>query len=326
MHNCRFAAAVAIVVLGLAHPLVAQTTDPPANTIQVVLLGTMGGPTFSPQRFGISTLVMAGRERLLFDVGRASTMGMSRAGIAQSSITRVFLTHLHSDHIADLPVLYLEPWASQNRLARLRVWGPKGTRSMMEHLQKAFAFDIHVRRDIDERHSAEGIRVTATDIAPGVIYQDNGVTVTAFLVDHAPVAPAYGYRIDYGGHSVVISGDTKPSANVEKMAAGVDLLVHEVGSWKHSPDLEGPLDEIPPNGQLTRRLMRTIADHHTDPEEAGSLFARITPKLVVFSHDQAAPNVLPLVRQHYDGPVEIGEDSMVITIGERITVRRPPAP
>lgn len=319
-------ALVALTALGSARVAYAQAPSAEAPAIEVVLVGTMGGPAFSPQRFGISTLVKAGSEVLLFDVGRAATMGMSRAGIQQSSVTRIFLTHLHSDHVADLPILYLGPWASQNRQTRLQIWGPKGTRSMMAHLREAFAFDIHVRRDVDEHFSPEGIAVTATDITPGVVYRSDGVTVTAFLVDHAPVVPAYGYRIDYAGHSVVISGDTKPSPNVEKMAAGVDLLIHEVGTWKQGPELDGPLDERPPNRPLTRRQLRVIANHHTDPEEAGMLFARTNPKLAVFSHHQAAPNLMSLVRQHYSGPVEVGEDSMVISIGNTVTVKRAAAP
>src|SRR4030095_15292310 len=114
-----------------------------------------------------------------------------------------------SDHIVSLPELYLYPWPA-GRKVPLQVWGPHGTRAMMNHLQEAFAFDIHIRRDVDERFSAEGIKVIATDIREGVIHEANGVKVTAFLVDHGPVKPAFGYRVDYRGRSVVMSGDTKP--------------------------------------------------------------------------------------------------------------------
>ncbi|HMF99410.1 MAG TPA: MBL fold metallo-hydrolase, partial [Vicinamibacterales bacterium] len=131
----------------------------------------MGGPTFSPERLGISTLVIAGDERLLFDAGRNFTTGLARLNINPASVTRVFLTHLHSDHIVSLPELLLFPWASQGRAVPLQVWGPTGTRAMMERLQEAFAFDIHVRRDVDERFSPEGIRVLATDIREGVVYE-----------------------------------------------------------------------------------------------------------------------------------------------------------
>ena len=111
---------------------------------------------------------------------------------------------------------------------------------MVGHLQKAFAFDIRIRRDVDEKFPAEGIKAIVTDIHEGVVYAANGVKVTAFLVDHAPVSPAFGYRIDYRGHSVVLSGDTKPSDNLVKFSQGVDVLIHEVGRWKQDPASIGP--------------------------------------------------------------------------------------
>jgi ribonuclease Z len=176
--------------------------------MQVILLGTQGGPTFSAQRLGISTLVLAGSERLLFDAGRGTTTGMARVAINPADVTRVFLTHLHSDHVISLPELLISPWASQGRQVPLQVWGPSGTRKMMQKFQEALAFDIHVRRDLDEKFSGEGVRVVAIDIGEGVVYDSNGVKVTAFLVDHGPVKPAFGYRVDFRGHSVAISGDT----------------------------------------------------------------------------------------------------------------------
>src|ERR1043165_4379945 len=165
--------------------LESQGPVPPTGDsgLKVLLLGTAGGPRSRAQGLGISTLVLAGPERLLFDCGRGMTTGMVSLGINPADVTKVFLTHLHSDHIISLPELYLFPWAS-NRNKPLQVWGPDGTRSMMNHLQEAFAFDIHVRRDVDEKFSAEGIKVLATDIREGVVYEANGVKVTAFLVDH----------------------------------------------------------------------------------------------------------------------------------------------
>jgi len=189
------------------------TTNGGSN-LRVILLGTAGGPTFSAQRLGISTLILAGPEKLLFDCGRGLTTGMAAMAINPADVTKVFLTHLHSDHIVSLPELYLFSWASEGRNKPLQVWGPDGTRSMFKHLQEAFAFDIHIRRDVDLKHSAEGIKVFATDIREGVVHEANGVKVTAFLVDHGPVKPAFGFRVDYHGHSVVMSGDTRPSAPV----------------------------------------------------------------------------------------------------------------
>ena len=160
---------------------------------------------------------------------------------------------------------------------------------MIQHLQEAFAFDIHVRRDVDERFPAEGIRVIATDIREGVVHEANGVKVTAFLVDHAPITPAFGYRVDYRGHSVVMSGDTKPSENLIKFSQHVDVLIHEVGRWKTDPALAGPPGELFPGSRATRGQILTIANHHTDGVEAGRIFERVKPKLAVFSHFNVEP-------------------------------------
>ena len=175
-------AAIGSVVgsLVVASPIgIAQTSSGRTDTaIQVVLLGTASGPTFDARRIGIGTLVRAGQELLLFDAGRAVSTGMVRAGISPADVTKVFLTHLHSDHIVSVPELYLFPW-SQGRSNPLQVWGPEGTRAMMDHLQEAFAFDIHARRDVDEKFSADGIKSIATDIKEGVVHEASGVKVTA---------------------------------------------------------------------------------------------------------------------------------------------------
>jgi ribonuclease Z len=187
----------ALAVAGVGHATSLRATarlqdsrSQPANggTLQVLLLGTLSGPSTNAQRLGIATLVVAGPEKLLFDAGRGVTTGMARLAINPVDVTKVFMTHLHSDHIVGIPELYLFPWASQVRVARFEVWGPDGTRAMMEHLQRAFAYDIHVRRDVDEKFSAEGIKVKATDVREGIVYEAHGVKVTAFLVDHGPVS------------------------------------------------------------------------------------------------------------------------------------------
>jgi ribonuclease Z len=315
-----------VILLLIGLPACGRSQEPVATSndsnLKVILLGTAGGPTISAQRLGISTLVLAGSEKLLFDCGRSMTTGMAKLAIDPADVTKVFLTHLHSDHIVSLPELYLFPWA-QGRTVPLQVWGPDGTRSMVKHLQEAFSFDIHIRRDVDERFSAEGIKIIATDIHEGVVYEANGVKVTAFLVDHGPIKPAFGYRVDYRGHSVVLSGDTKPSDNLVKFSQGVDVLIHEVGRSKQDPALVGPPDELLPNSRQTRGQVKRIADHHTDGKEAGRVFEEVKPKLAVFSHFNNAPaETILLVRESYAGPVEFGEDLMTIDIGDTVSVRR----
>lgn len=318
-----------LAVLGLlSNPssVQAQTPTQLDPGLKVILLGTRGGPAIDAQRPGIGTLVIAGRELLLFDAGRDVSAAITRMALVPADVTKVFVTHLHSDHVVGLPELYLFPWASQGRTMPFQVRGPDGTKSMMEHLQKAFAFDIHVRRDVDEKFSADGIKVVATDVREGVVYRANGVTVAAFLVDHAPVVPSFGYRVEYLGHSVVLSGDTRVSDNLIKFAKGTDLLIHEVGMSKQDPRLAGPLDERLPSARGTRRQLKSIVEHHTDPSEAGIIFEKVKPKLAVFSHytGGVTATAVPLVRQNYSGALEFGEEGMTIDVGETISVKRLP--
>lgn len=278
------------------------------DRLKVVLLGTGVGPVVNLQQSGASTLVEAGGLRLLFDCGRGATMRLTQAGVPIGSISRLFLTHLHSDHVVQLPDLLLTGWAGGGRQVPLEVWGPEGARAMMDHLQQAFAFDIRMRRDVDEKLPGAGIEVRSHDITPGVVFDEQGVKVTAFLVDHGPVQPAFGYRVDYRGHSVVLSGDTRVSENLIQMAAGVDVLVHEV---------------IDPEVIRARRLPQAeaIIAHHTTPEQAGALFTRIKPRLAVYSHAPNTESVLLQTRKTYAGPLEGAEDLLTIEVGETIEVR-----
>jgi ribonuclease Z len=321
--NTALRIAIVLGVLSLTSTVETQTAErAAAGHFSVILLGTAGGPTINPDRLGISTLVVAGSERLLFDAGRGMTFGLARLSIRPFTIDKIFLTHLHSDHIVSIPELFLFPWASDGRKTPLRIWGPAGTRAMTDHLREAFAFDIHTRRDLDERLAPDGITFLATDVREGVVYEEAGVKVTAFLVDHGPVEPAFGYRVDYGGHSIVLSGDTSPSDNLVTYARGADVLIHEIGRSKADPVLIGPADEVPDGAGNTRAQLRAIAAHHTDATEAARVFQRVNPRLVVLSHANQPPAVtLATIARGYPGRVEYGSDLMTIDIGDEIAVR-----
>ena len=283
-----------------------------ADNLKVILLGSGAGPRIDLQQYGPSILIEAGGERLLFDCGRGATFRMAQYGIPHGTISQLFLTHLHSDHVIQIPDLLLTGWVGGGRITQLEVWGPEGTSNMMDHLQQAFAFDIHMRRDIDEKAPAEGIKVLSHDISEGIIYDKNGIKVTAFLVDHMPVKPVFGYRIDYRGHSVVLSGDTRVSENLITHAQGADVLVHEV------LDEETVKAWIPNNPQL----VASILAKHTTPEQAGEIFTRIKPRLAVYSHAPNAERVITQTRKTYSGPLQGAEDLLTIEIGEKIEVRR----
>jgi ribonuclease Z len=323
-----FFAAVAFALLGpraasvggMAHAQAmtpaAAPGAPPPGTLKVILLGTGVGPPVNLQQYGVSTLVEAGGQRLLFDCGRGATLRLAQAGVPIGSISRVFLTHLHSDHVIQLPDLMLVGWAVGRRAVPLSVWGPAGTRHMMDHMQQAFAFDIHMRRDVDERFPAAGIEVASHDIKEeGVVFHENGLKVTAFRVDHGVVEPAFGYRVDYGGRSVALSGDTRFSENLIRHARGVDVLIHEV----IDPELLRTRPDRP-----SPAVVESIIAHHTTPEQAGTVFRRVAPRLAVYSHAPNTARVLAQTRTTYSGPLEGAEDLLTLHVGDEIRVEHHP--
>ncbi len=305
-----------VLLLCLCGAAVTQTSAQgndgvPPKHIRVTLLGTASGPRVHVGKAGISTLVEAGGERFLFDAGRGFMQRLVQAGFSMDAVTRLFLTHLHSDHVVDVPDLMLTPWsAAPERKVPLEVWGPDGTRDMMHHLEQAFAFDIHIRRDVDESFSSEGIRVVAHDIGEGKVYQRNGVTVTAFLVSHGLVKPSYGYRVDYAGRSVALSGDTSPSDSLVAFCKGVDVLIHE------AIDLD-VLRSLVPNQQR----IEAIVARQTTPEQAAGIFSRVSPRLAVFSHSPGTAAILERTRRSCPGRVEMGEDLMVVDVGVDVRVK-----
>jgi ribonuclease Z len=284
----------------------------PSESLTVILLGTGAGPPVNMQQYGASIVVEAGGERFLFDCGRGATMRLTQAGVPIGTISRLFLTHLHSDHVIQIPDLLLTGWAAGRRTVPLEVWGPAGTRDMMDHMQQAFAFDIHTRRDLDEKFPAAGIRVVSHDITEGVVFSEYGVKVTAFLVDHGPVEPAFGYRIDFGDRSVALSGDTRVSENLIRSVQGVDVLIHE--------GIDPDAIRNRPNPPSPAALDAIIA-HHTTAEQAGEVFSRVKPRLAVFSHAPNSDRMISLARKTYAGPLLGAEDLLTIVIGEKVEVR-----
>lgn len=288
----------------------------PAPTIRVTLLGT-GSPAPVMNRFGPSTLVEAGGQTFLFDAGRGALQRLAQVKVRWRDVDGVFLTHLHSDHVVGFPDLWLCGWLTSERTDPLDVFGPRGTRRMMSHLRQAYAYDLGIRV-ADDKAVAAGAVLRTRDIGQGVVYEKGGVKITAFEVDHAPVKPAFGYRIDCGGRSVVLSGDTRFSENLIRYATGVDVLIHEVA-----------VPETFVRAGVNPELAKGIVAHHTTAEMAGVVFARTKPKLAVYAHivrpSATEADLMPATRTKYDGPLELGEDLMVIEIGETVTVTRPRA-
>jgi ribonuclease Z len=268
--------------------------------IKVTLLGT-GTPMVKTDQWGPSTLIQAGNENLLFDCGRGATLRLKQAGVSLTEINAVFLTHLHSDHVVGLPDLWLTGWFL-GRATPLNVFGPAGTKAMFDHLSQAFQFDIRVREAPPSGLPAEGVKVAVTEIEEGVVYLRDQLKVTAFRVDHGRVEPAFGYRIDYGPRSVVLSGDTKYSPNLVKFASGVEVLIHNVWVEKKG----------------------TVLTSVSSPEDAGKAFSEVKPKLAVYSHYNSTEGLLARTRTEYSGPLLIGKDLTEISIGDKIQIRSQP--
>ena len=309
--------AIGLVVLGIA---LAGASPSEAQSLRVTLLGT-GTPNPHPERFGPSTLVEAGSQKLLFDVGRGATIRLNQRRIPLREVTAVFVTHFHSDHLVGLADLWLTGWLPPNyarRRAPLRIWGPSGLREITAGLEAAYATDINIRVK-DEGLPRSAATFDATEFAKGgVIYKQDGVSVAAFEVNHGDeIKPAYGYRIDYAGRSVVISGDTRYDKNLIEAAKGADVLVHEVVA-------------IPEKLFSVNPAMKRVEAHHTTPEEVGTVFSKVQPKLGVLSHYvlTTGPGIPPLtreevlarVRSKYAGMVVAGKDLMTIEVGDSVAV------
>jgi ribonuclease Z len=318
----RTAATLAVVYFIYGNAAAAEQPAAP-DEIVVTLLGT-GAPEPSPTRFGPATLVQAGGLSLLFDAGRGVTVRLYQLGMSSGKgIDAVFLTHYHSDHVAGLPDLWMTgymfgPFGS--RAKPMRLWGPSdgttvpsGAAKIAKGLTEAFSDDMRIRQ------TDEGISNAATQIETHdfhedrVVFDEAGVKVTAFAVNHGKlIKPSVGYRVDYRSRSVTISGDTQFDENLIEHAAGTDLLIHEVFA------ISAQLATLP--------QLKPVADHHTSPEQAGAVFSRVKPKLAVYSHfvliGTTAEEIVQRTRNTYQGPLEAGEDLMRFTIGNGVTVKR----
>lgn len=309
MHRIISALVVTIsLALSWAGPATAQAGG--GKSFKVTLLGT-STPLPLMNRFGPAILVQAGGRNLLFDVGRGVTQRLFQLKIALGKIDHVFLTHLHSDHVVGIPDLWLTgwlgaPWARRRGKA-FAITGPKGTKSLMAGLEAAYAWDIDTRTK-DQKFPKLPISVAATDMKEGVVYQSNGIKVSAFKVNHAKlITPAYGYRIDYDGRTVVLSGDTRYTENLVRNAKGADLIIHSVAS-------------IAPKLLKKSKIMRIILAHHSEPEDTAKVFNTIKPKLAVYSHivlygGHKPKDIMRRVKAKYSGDVRVGKDLMAIDVG-----------
>jgi ribonuclease Z len=274
------------------------------DALRVVLCGT-GNPLADRNRADACTAVFAGGSMYLVDTGPGAWKNLALWHLPATKLAAVMLTHYHSDHIGDLGEINLQTWA-QGRGHPLRVFGPPGVEQVVAGFAEAYTLDEGYRI---AHHGAALMspaawvmepRAVKIDLARGAspcaggsatVLDENGLRVTAFTVDHAPVAPAYGYRFDYRGRSVVISGDTIPCANLVNAAKGADVLIHEAQS-AHMVELIEEGAKRRGNARVAK-IMSDILRYHTTPVEAAAEANEAGVKLLVMSHiGPPTPNVI----------------------------------
>jgi ribonuclease Z len=236
------------------------------------------------------------------DAGSGVAIQLLRAGIRMSQLHRILLTHLHSDHVIDLGHLVLTRWIVGEN-APLEVLGPAGTAAHVERLLALWAWDIEVRRA--HMHEREPPRVIVTELEEGLVLAHDDLRVTAFLVEHEPVKPAFGFRFDGPGRRVVVSGDTRPSENLIRHAQQADLLIHECTDMTHaawSPGCGWPTREA---------KVRDLQAYHTGPDEVGEVAVEARTHHLVLTHLMPGSDPADLAaraRRRFAGRVTVAED------------------
>jgi ribonuclease BN (tRNA processing enzyme) len=279
------------------------TPTPSHGGTLVVMLGT-GTPNPDPERSGPGVAVVAGGRPYLVDCGpgivrRAEAARLAGiTALAMPNLSRLFITHLHSDHTIGYPDLILTPWVL-DRNTPLEVYGPPGTRAMTEHILAAYAEDIDIRLHGSQPQNATGIEVNVHEIEPGTIYEDDVVKVTAFAVSHGAWEHALGFRFDTADRSIVISGDTTATDAVVTACDGCDVLVHEVYA-------ASGLDRRTSDWQAYHRAS------HTSGIELGEIAARARPKLLVLYHQllwgATEEELLAEIHRSFHGEVVFADD------------------
>lgn len=278
---------------------------------RLVLLGTGGGPSPKPERSAPSQAVVCGGAVYLVDCGDGTPRQYVRAGLTFPALRGVFLTHQHSDHNADFGNLFLLGWTTG--LSRpVDCYGPPPLERMTRRFLEMQSYDVETRiRDEGRPPLAPLIRPHEIRDA-GRVHEDDQVRVTAALVRHPPVTPAFAYRFDARDCSIVISGDTTYSESLIALAKGADVLVHEV---LYAPAIE----RLFGSDSNARRLREHLVASHTTTEDVGRVAAAAGVRTLVLSHfvPGADPGVtdamwLEGVRRHFAGEVILGRDLLEI--------------
>lgn len=272
--------------------------------MEVITLGT-GSPIPDPGRAGPATLVRAAGLDLLFDCGRGVLMRAAAAGSLPPGLYAVLLTHLHSDHTTDFNDVFTTRWVMSPLPNPLRLVGPVGTAAFVERTRAMLTDDIGYRLahhdDLTWEPTAE-----VTEVADGDVLDTGTLRITCAPTDHAPVHPTVGYRVEHDGKAVVIAGDTKPCAGLDRLCAGADVYVQTV--VRRSLLLPIPMPRV-----------QDILDYHSDLADAGRTAARAGVRTLVLTHPVPAPAAgtegewVAEAAAHFDGEILLADDLTTIT-------------
>jgi len=275
--------------------------------IDVTLLGT-GSPIVDPNRAGPATLVaVPGGQQFLVDCGRGVLMRAAAAGAQAAGLSAVLLTHLHSDHITDLSDVITTRWVSTLGPNPLQIIGPPGTKAVVEATLSALAPDISYRIGHHADITAPP-EVVVREFTEGEVWNSDGVRITVAPTDHRPVEPTIAFRIECGGSSVVLAGDSVPCATLDDLARGADALVHTA--------IRKDLVEL-----MAAQRIRDILDYHSSVEQAAATAARAGVATLVLTH--YVPPLAPgqedqwraLAATEFTGRVELGNDLLKVSVG-----------
>ena len=260
------------------------------DSLSAVICGSRS-PIPSPGRAQTCVMVRAGENIYIVDIGDGSASNLRSWGMPFNKIKSVLLTHLHSDHISDLADLHLASWIMENREAKLDIYGPEGVDLVTEGFETAYELDYFFRNTHHGEQIAPldvaGLNPHIIDLDQPKIIDKDGLIVTAFEVVHDPVKPALGYRFDYKGRSLIISGDTSYSKNLIENSRDVDVLFHEAQA-NHMVNLIRDFN-LQRGADLNAKLMEDIITYHTTPVEAAEIANLANVKHLIFYHLTPAP-------------------------------------
>lgn len=303
--------------------------------LHVILLGT-GSPLGDPTRMGPSTVIVAGSRVFVVDAGSGSPRNLGQVGVPTGAIEAVFLTHFHSDHIDSLGELMLQRWVGGAHKTPLPVYGPKGVEQVVEGFNLSYRQDHYYRTahhgaDIAPPTGAGGQAFPFRKTVPSeTLIDDGNLKVVAFRVDHSPVEPAVGYRFDYKGRSVTLTGDTGRTTVIAQAAKGSDLLVSEVLNAEMVGVMQRELEAA--GNTRFAKIMHDIPDYHITPVEAAETATEAGVKVLAFSHIvPAVPS--PYLNAYYlkgtskafSGDIVLGQDGMLFSMpagDDEVTQRR----